>query len=80
MLDEEESVDAGEDGITGATGSNCSSTGSIGLDVGGLDTIGESLGGDGLFGVGEGRMIGKESITGDGAVCADKDITTLLRV
>ena len=42
--------------------------------------IGESLGGDGLFGVGEGGTIGKGSITGDGAVCADEDIATLLRV
>jgi hypothetical protein len=61
-------------------GSNCSSTGLIGLDVSRLDTIGESLGGDGPFGVGEGGMIGEESITGDSAACADEDITTLLRV
>jgi hypothetical protein len=80
LLDEEESVDAGKDGITGAKGSNCSSTGLIGLDVSGLDTIREFFGGDGLFSVGEGRTIGKESITGNSAVCADEDIATLLCV
>ena len=54
--------------------------GLIGLDVSGLNMIREFFGGDGLFSVSEGRMIGKESITGDGAVCADEDITTLLHI
>ena len=78
MLDKEELVDAGKDGIMGAMDSNCSSTGLIGLDLRRLDMIGESLGGDRLFSVSKGGTIGKESITGDGEVCADEDIATLL--